>query len=239
MVGRECDVSIIGGGSIAADVSDRFVDGGLRVVSLEAERVGGAAPAASRERRLRRSAGCLLALVACLVAGCALPRGPEPTRTSALRAPQLMVPVEGVSPDQVPDTFRALRGRTRIHGAVDIPAPRGTPVLSADDGYVLRLHRNRKGGLTIYATDTSERYVYYYAHLDRYRSRLAAGDRLVRGQVIGFVGTTGDARGGAPHLHFQLMERSKDGQAWGGKALDPRPFFTTTGRTVPLGKRRA
>ncbi len=183
---------------------------------------------------LRRSVGCLLALVACLVAGCALPRRREPTRTNALRAPQLMVPVAGVSPGQVSDTFRAPRGGGRIHGAVDIPAPRGTPVLSADDGRVLRLHRNRKGGLTLYAIDTSERFVYYYAHLDAYRRGLAKGARLVRGQVIGFVGTTGDAHRREPHLHFQVMMRPKDGRSWGGDAIDPRPFFTSAGRTVHM-----
>jgi peptidoglycan LD-endopeptidase LytH len=141
-----------------------------------------------------------------------------------------MVPVAGVSPDEVPDNFRAPRGGARMHRALDIPAPRGTPVLSADDGRVLRLHRNRKGGLTIYATDTSEHFVYYYAHLDAYRRGLAKGAHLVRGQVIGFVGTTGNARGRAPHLHFQVLVRSKDGRPWGGDAIDPRPFFTRAGR---------
>jgi peptidoglycan LD-endopeptidase LytH len=187
----------------------------------------------------RRSVGCSLALVACLVAGCSVVRGREPTLTNTLRARQLMVPVAGVSPDEVPDTFRASRGGARIHGAVDIPAPRGTPVLSADDGCVLRLHRNPKGGLTIYATDTSEHFVYYYAHLGAYRHGLAKGARLVRGQVIGFVGTTGDAHGREPHLHFQVLERRKDGRSWGGDAIDPRPFFTSAGRAVHMGKRRA
>src|SRR2546426_8309667 len=119
-----------------------------------------------------------LALVAFQVAGCSLLPGGEPTLDSALRARQLMVPVAGVSPDQVPDNFRAPRSGARIHGAVDIPAPRGTPVLSADDGRVLRLQRNRKGGLTIYATDESEHFIYYYAHLDAYCHGLAKDTRL-------------------------------------------------------------
>lgn len=188
---------------------------------------------------LRRSGGCMLALVACLVAGCSPIRRPEPMRTTALRAPQLMVPVAGVSPDQVRDTFRSPRGGARIHGAVDIPAPRGTPVLSADDGRVLRLHRNRKGGLTLYATDTSEHFVYYYAHLQGYRRGLAKGARLVRGQVIGFVGTTGNAHRREPHLHFQVMVRPNGGRSWGGNAIDPRPLFTSAGRTVHMNKGRA
>ena len=149
-----------------------------------------------------------LGLVVGLLAGCSLVRRPEPTVTAALRARQLMVPVAHVSPGQVPDTFRARRGGVRIHGAVDIPAPRGTLVVSTDDGRVVRLSRNRKGGLTIYATDTTERFVYYYAHLDSYRRGLANGTRLARGEVIGFVGTTGDAPRRAPHLHFQVMDAS-------------------------------
>ena len=190
----------------------------------------------------RRNARCLLALVVCLAAGCSLSRGREPTLNNALRARHLMVPVAGVSPDQVPDNFRAPRGGGRIHGAVDIPAPRGTAVLSADDGRVLRLHRNRKGGLTIYATDPSEHLIYYYAHLDAYRCGLAKGARLVRGQVIGFVGTTGDAHRREPNLHFQVLVRPKDGRSWGGDAIDPRPFFTSAGRagrTVRMDNRRA
>src|SRR5437870_6456336 len=149
----------------------------------------------------------LLALVAFQVAGCSLLPGGEPTLDSALRARQLMVPVAGVAPDQVPDNFRAPRSGAHIHGAVDIPAPRGTPVLSADDGRVLRLQQNRKGGLTIYATDESQHFIYYYAHLDAYCHGLAKDTRLVRGQVIGSVGTTGDAHRCEPHLHFQVMVR--------------------------------
>ena len=173
---------------------------------------------------------CSLALGASLVAGCSLIRGPGPTVSTALRARQLMVPVAGVSPDQVPDTFRAPRGGARIHGAVDIPAPRGTPVVSADDGRVVRLHQNRKGGLTIYATDESEEFIYYYAHLDAYCHGLGKGTRLVRGQVMGSVGTTGDAHRREPHLHFQVMVRPHDGRWWGGDAIDPRPYFTSAGR---------
>src|SRR2546425_792965 len=176
-----------------------------------------------------------LALVAFQVAGCSLLPGGEPTLDSALRARQLMVPVAGVSPDQVPDNFRAPRSGARIHGAVDIPAPRGTPVLSADDGRVLRLQRNRKGGLTIYATDESEHFIYYYAHLDAYCHGLAKDTRLVRGQVIGSVGTTGDAHRREPHLHFQVMVRPSDGRWWSGDAIDPRPYFTSAGRAK--GKR--
>jgi len=187
---------------------------------------------------LRRYVGYSVALGASLLAGCSSTTEPEPTRpeaadlrgaTNGLGPPQLMVPVAGVSPDDVSDGFRARRGGGRIHHAVDIPARRGTPVLSADDGRVLRLHRNRRGGLTIYATDASGHFIYYYAHLHAYRRGLVKGAPLVRGQVIGFVGTTGNARRRGPHLHFQVMVRRNEGRPWSGKAIDPRPLFTQTG----------
>src|SRR5262249_3012931 len=182
----------------------------------------------------------LLGLAASLIAACSLLGGRAPALNDALRARQIMVPVAGVSPGQVPDTFRAPRGARRIHGAVDIPAARGTPVLSADDGRVLRLHRNPKGGLTIYATDESAAFIYYYAPVDAYCRGLARDARLVRGKVTGFVGTTGAARGREPHLHFQVMVRPSDGRWWGGDAIDPRPYFASAGRanggcaSVPL-----
>ena len=93
-----------------------------------------------------------------------------------------------------------------------------------------RLRRNRKGGLTIYASDESERFVYYYAHLSAYRHGIIKGTRLARGQVIGFVGTTGNADRRAPHLHFQVMARRRGGRWWKGEPIDPRPFFASTGR---------
>lgn len=164
------------------------------------------------------------ALLAIVTAGCAWLRAPG---HDAL--PSLMVPVAGISPADVPDGFAAPRDGGRIHGAVDIPAPRGTPVVSADDGRVLRRHRNRKGGLTLYATDASERFVYYYAHLDRYRAGVDKGTRLVRGDVIGVVGTTGNADSREPHLHFQVMRRPGGGRWWNGEPIDPRPLFTRAG----------
>ncbi len=164
-----------------------------------------------------------------LVGGCALFRR-HPPLDEALRARQLMVPVAGVSPAEVPDDFRSPRGFRRIHGAVDILAPRGTPVVAADAGRILRLSRNAKGGLTVYATDEGERFVYYYAHLDRYRPGIGKGTALARGDVIGYVGTTGNADRREPHLHFQIMARPGDGRWWNGEPIDPRPYFVGAGR---------
>jgi murein DD-endopeptidase MepM/ murein hydrolase activator NlpD len=143
----------------------------------------------------------------------------------------LMVPVAGVDPGGVPDTFEDARddGRRR-HEALDIFAPRGTPVVSADAGVVLAVRESRHGGLTVYATDPDRRFVYYYAPLDRYRAGLRAGAMLARGDVLGAVGTSGNADRRAPHLHFQVTIVDDAGEWWNGRAIDPRPFFVRSGR---------
>ena len=147
-----------------------------------------------------------------------------------LRLRMLMVPVEGVRPSQVHDSYEETRAGSRIHHAIDILAPRGTPVLAADDGRVLRLRRNTLGGITIYAVDPSDRFVFYYAHLEGYAAGLAEGSAVGKGQVIGYVGTTGDAPANTPHLHFQLMRRQNEGRWWDGEPLDPTPYFALSGR---------
>lgn len=140
-----------------------------------------------------------------------------------------MVPVEGVEPSRVTDSYNAKRG-ARVHRAVDILAPRGTPVLAADEGRVLRLRTNAAGGITVYAIDSREQVVYYYAHLDGYRSGLAEGMKLAQGDVVGYVGTTGNAPPDTPHLHFQVLRLRADGKWWDGEPIDPRPYFARTGR---------
>ena len=144
-----------------------------------------------------------------------------------LRTRQLLVPVAGVTVDRIPDTYKAPRGRdgSRRHEAVDIMAPRGTPVLSADDGHVLKLRTNAAGGTTIYATDPDERIIYYYAHLDRYHGPIREGMKLAKGDTIGFVGTTGNAPRNVPHLHFQIMRMPADRRWWGGEPIDPLPLL--------------
>lgn len=146
-----------------------------------------------------------------------------------LRAKRLMVPVAGIAPERIPDTFTARRGQ-RIHSALDIMAPRGTPVLSADAGRVFKVRSNNLGGLTVYALDAQERFVYYYAHLERYAEGLAEGQALQPGDVIGYVGTTGNAPPNAPHLHFQLLLYRGNGRWWDGDPLNPRPFLARAGR---------
>jgi murein DD-endopeptidase MepM/ murein hydrolase activator NlpD len=175
----------------------------------------------------RRVAGA--AVAAGLLAGCSLFRGRDDV-AAALRTRELMVPVAGVRPADVPDTFDDPRdGGARRHEALDIPAPRGTPVVSADDGIVLALRTNQLGGRTVYAADPDRRFVYYYAHLDR-RTELPPGTSIARGDVLGTVGATGNADRREPHLHFQVMTYPETGRWWDGRPIDPRPFLARPGR---------
>ena len=146
----------------------------------------------------------------------------------ALWERQLMVPVEAQSRLTLRDDFSARRG-DRIHGALDVLAPRYTAVLAADDCIIGRLVTGAIGGIVIYATDPQERFVYYYAHLQRYRRGLAVGDRVAKGSVIGYVGTSGNAPPDAPHLLFQVMKRAAGRVWWDGPYINPLPFFTSDG----------
>ena len=144
----------------------------------------------------------------------------------------LMVPVDGVSPRDLLDSFNDTRENGRTHRAIDILAPRGTPVVAAIAGEILRLNQNAAGGVTIYLIDDERRYLYYYAHLDHYSDQVTAGLRVPQGFVIGYVGTSGNAPPDTPHLHFQAM-RLKEGQRdwWNGTPVDVRRFMTRQGRT--------
>jgi murein DD-endopeptidase MepM/ murein hydrolase activator NlpD len=159
----------------------------------------------------------------------ALPPEAALTPEAALAAKSLIIPVEGVDASRVRDSYTAARGG-RTHDAVDIMAPRGTAVIAADAGTILRLRNNEAGGITIYQLDPEERFVYYYAHLDRYQDGLAEGMTIRQGDVLGFVGTTGNAPKNLPHLHFQVMLYRGRGQYWGGEPINPHPFFTRSNR---------
>ena len=154
-----------------------------------------------------------------------LPRGVSRDEYDYLVSRQIRIPVANVRLARIPDSFNDAREGKRVHGAVDIMAPRGTPVLAADAGRVLKLRKGGAGGITLYAVDPQERFVYYYAHLERYRKGLAEGDPLQRGDTIGFVGTSGNAPRDVPHLHFQIMRMPADGRWWAGVPVNPRPLF--------------
>ena len=188
----------------------------------------------SPRRALPLSLGAAL-LTACASGGARPSVAPTPeavtaTDTGYLRSRGLMIPVLGVTLDRLSDTFYDRRGEERIHRAIDILAPKGTPVLAADNGTIVRVSSNTLGGLTIYAIDPLRRLVYYYAHLDRYDVIAYKGKVVAKGDVIGYVGTTGNARGGPPHLHFQVMRYRDERRYWDGEPIDPFPYFATTGQ---------
>jgi peptidoglycan LD-endopeptidase LytH len=143
-----------------------------------------------------------------------------PTRASAV-----IVPVSGVTPDRLKPMFNEKRG-ARVHEALDILAPRGTTVVAAVDGTIRKLFTSRAGGLTIYQFDDSETNVYYYAHLDGYAPNVREGVHVKQGDVIGYVGTTGNAPPGTPHLHFSISKLTPTKEWWKGTAVDPYPILT-------------
>jgi murein DD-endopeptidase MepM/ murein hydrolase activator NlpD len=149
---------------------------------------------------------------------------PTPEDIAALRA-ELAMPVAGVTPSQLFDSFDERRGSSRRHEAIDIPAPRGTPVLSAAPGRVMRLYSSKDGGLMIYAADATDRFILMYAHLDSYARGLADGATLERGQAIGYVGTTGNAPPNLPHLHFAIARTPNVARWWTGVPVNPYPLL--------------
>lgn len=136
-----------------------------------------------------------------------------------LSAKTLAFPLPGYK-GRLLDNFDERRG-SHVHEAIDIMAPRGTPVVAVDDGTIAKLFDSKAGGLTIYQFDPSGRLAYYYAHLDRYAPGLEANDAVKRGQVIGFVGSTGNAKPDAPHLHFTVFALGPKREWWKGVALNP------------------
>jgi len=145
-------------------------------------------------------------------------------QVAGLRARHLTVPVAGVRTDALVRSFEAARG-DRVHEALDIMADAGTPVVAVEDGTVAKLFTSKAGGLTIYQFDRAETVAYYYAHLQGYAPGLAEGGTLRRGQVIGYVGSTGNANPAAPHLHFAIFLLGPEKRWWEGSAIDPYPVF--------------
>jgi len=138
-----------------------------------------------------------------------------------LRQRSLTLPVQGIRKDQLQDTFRDKRGSSRVHEALDVLAPRNTPVLAVEDGTIAKLFLSEAGGITIYQFDPEGHYAYYYAHLERYADGLKEGAAIKRGQVLGYVGTTGNAPRDTPHLHFAIFKLTSDKKWWEGSAIDP------------------
>ena len=179
------------------------------------------------DQQIRRRAGPLgaamlwLALSTCALAApaagvCQASAGllPEP--------PALQLPVAGVAARDLRDTFAERRdGDRRGHEAIDILAPRGTAVLAVDDGRIVKLFPSKPGGITIYQFDATGQFAYYYAHLDRYAAGLVEGQTVRRGSVIGYVGSSGNASAGTPHLHFAIFRLGPEKQWWKGEPVNP------------------
>ena len=135
----------------------------------------------------------------------------------------LIVPVDGLAPDAMADTWGQARAEGRTHEGVDILAPEGAQVRAAVDGRIVKFFDSVRGGVTIYQFDRAERFVYYYAHLQRRADALREGDQVLQGDVIGYVGMTGNAP--IPHLHFEIQRLTPERQWWRATSLNPYPYL--------------
>jgi peptidoglycan LD-endopeptidase LytH len=138
-----------------------------------------------------------------------------------LTARRLTIPVSGFPADKLVRSYHDSRNGQREHEAIDILAPRNTPVVAVEDGTIAKLFNSKAGGITLYQFDPGQQYSYYYAHLERYADGIKEGDRLKRGQVIGYVGTSGNAPKDTPHLHFAVYRLTADRHWWEGTPIDP------------------
>jgi murein DD-endopeptidase MepM/ murein hydrolase activator NlpD len=152
---------------------------------------------------------------------------PTPTPESAnfVGRMTLIIPVAGVRPDQLLDTYSDARSEGRTHDAIDIMAPAETPVIAAADGKILKLFQSERGGTTIYQLSANQDLVFYYAHLSHYAEGLAEGSLIKQGQVIAYVGDTGNAGAGNYHLHFSIAVVSDPKRYWEGTNINPYPLL--------------
>ena len=138
-----------------------------------------------------------------------------------LAARKLLIPVDGVKAAQLQDTYTQSRSNGRLHEAIDIMAPAGTPVRAVENGRIVKLFNSAAGGITVYQFDPASQYGYYYAHLQGYAEGLQEGQEVRRGDVIGYVGSTGNADAAAPHLHFAAFKLGPERNWWRGAYLNP------------------
>ena len=156
---------------------------------------------------------------------------PTPNPNPALPIPesaapnQLIIPVAGVRPDQLHDTFSESRSEGRVHDAIDISAPLGTPVLAAADGTIVKLFYSERGGTTVYQLSSDNKFIYYYAHLNRYADGLTEGHLAKQGETIAYVGDSGNAGAGNYHLHFSIALVSDPKRYWEGVNINPYPLL--------------
>lgn len=177
-----------------------------------------------------------LALLAAVLALAASPASAQLALAAraAAPAPALLIPVAGVTAEQLHDSYLAGREGGRVHQAIDIHAPRGTPVLAAADGTILKLHSGSRGGIAVYQLGADGRTRYYYAHLEAYAEGLEEGAMVHRGDVVGYVGDTGNAAPGDFHLHFSIAVLDDAHRWWEGANLNPYPLLRADARQ-PFG----
>ena len=156
------------------------------------------------------------------------PPPPPPPPPAPTGIDNLMLPVFGVQPSQLVRSFSMRRSGGRVHHALDIMARRNTPVIAANDGIIMDISVSGLGGNTIYQLDPAGEYAYYYAHLQRYARGIKEGSRVAKGQIIGFVGTSGNAPPNLPHLHFAIYKLKTPGQYHVGTPIDPYDVLTET-----------
>lgn len=150
---------------------------------------------------------------------------PAPAISSNVSTLNLIIPVAGVRPEQLIDTFDDARSEGRAHDAIDIMAPAGTPVLAAADGRIVKLFQSERGGTTIYQLGPNQDVIFYYAHLAGYAPGLAEGNNVRQGDVIAYVGDTGNAGAGNYHLHFSIAVVSDPKRYWDGTNINPYPLL--------------
>ena len=150
---------------------------------------------------------------------------PAPTESSFVGRVNLIIPVAGVKPDQLIDTYDDARSEGRLHDAIDIMAPAGTPVLAAADGRIVKLFQSERGGITIYQLGPNQQFIFYYAHLAGYAPSVFEGKDVRQGEVIAYVGDTGNAGTGNYHLHFSIAVVSDPKRYWEGTNINPFPLL--------------
>jgi murein DD-endopeptidase MepM/ murein hydrolase activator NlpD len=138
---------------------------------------------------------------------------------------KLMIPVAGVKPEALSDTFKDSRDGGRVHDAIDIMAPQGTPVLAVADGEIARFFDSERGGITIYQYSHDKKLIYYYAHLQRRADNLQEKQFVKQGTVIGYVGDTGNSGAGNFHLHFAIWTIDDPKRYWEGTNINPYPLL--------------
>ena len=158
---------------------------------------------------------------------------PPPITSNFVGTVNLIIPVAGVKPEQLIDTFDDARSEGRIHDAIDIMAAAETPVIAATDGKIVKLWQSERGGITIYQLNANQDLIFYYAHLSRYADGLAEGDLVRQGQLIAYVGDTGNAGAGNYHLHFSIAAVSDPKRYWEGTNINPYPLLQNRPRITP------